>query len=224
MSHGYLGQRSVAQQMIPPNNQFLLLEHIDILIAALIGFLVLLQLPRALARLWKKSEWSQGHFLQYKPRSVQMLQSSSRDAPIKESYSSDATTSGAQVLYNSDHPQPLRSEDAQQHTYPPHVPTYPAFLRPLAEFFRHSVVPGYSNLQVTIMLAYLGILLYAWSYRSNFLNNPMRSGILAASQLPFLYAFASKNNVPGSLLGIGYKGVCIFLHVQYWLRAHLYSR
>ena len=37
----------------------------QILIAALIGYLVL---PRALARLWKKSEWSEGHMLQCKAK------------------------------------------------------------------------------------------------------------------------------------------------------------
>ena len=223
-----LGKRSLAP-LPPPNNEFLLVEHIDILIAALIGFLALLQLPRALARVWKKSEWSQGHFLQYKPRNGQTLEGSSRDnvIPIKESLSKEpmsSTTSEGHAFYNhSDRRRLLKSKGGTQPTHPPHIPAYPTFLRPLAERLSISVVPGYSNLQVLVMLAYLGILLYAFSYHSNFLNNPRRSGILAASQLPFLYAFASKNNVPGSLLGIGYQGVRFFLHVWYWFRAYLSS-
>ena len=207
-----LGKRSLAP-LPPPNNEFLLVEHIDVLIAALIGFLALSQLPRALARARKKSEWSQGHFLQYKSRNGQMLEGD--DAiPIKESLSSEpmsSTTSEGHAFYNhSDRRGLLKSKGVTQPTYPPHIPTYPAFLRPLAERLSISVVPGYSNTQVLVMLAYLGILLYAFSYHSNFLDNPRRSGILAASQLPFLYAFASKNSVPGSLLGIGYQGVRIF--------------
>ena len=205
----------------PPDYEFLLVEHIDVLIAALIGFLALLQLPRALARLWKKSEWSQGHFLRYKPRNGQLGEGSGRDdaITIKEPCTTEPVSSAAsegRAFHNHSGCQQLpKSNGATQSTYPPHIPTYPAFLRPLADRLRMTVVPGYSNLQVLFMLGYLGILLYAFSYRSNFLNNPKRSGILAASQLPFLYAFAAKNNVPGSLLGIGYKDVRSFLHVRH---------
>ena len=198
----------------------MLVEHIDVLIAALIGFLALLQLPRALARIWKKSEWSQGHFLQYKPRNDQVMEASSRDdvIQIKEPCPTEpmsSTASEGLAFYNHSDGRQLeapKSEGATQPAYPPHIPAYPVFLRPLAERLSISVVPGYSNLQVLVMLVYLGILLYAFSYRSNFLNNPVRSGILAASQLPFLYAFASKNNVPGALLGIGYRDVRFFIH------------
>ena len=194
------------EQLPPPNNEFLLVEHIDILIAALIGFLALFQLPRALVRLRQRSEWSQGHFFQHKARNRQVQPGSSHESdaiPAKESLSRNPTTSEIHAFYG-DRRRLLKRADATQPTYPPHMPTYPAFLRPFAEYLSLSIVPGYSNLQALVMLAYLGILLYAFFYRS---NNPRRSGIIAASQLPFLYAFASKNNVPGSLLGIGYQGV-----------------
>jgi ferric-chelate reductase len=194
----------------------LLVDYIDILIAALIGFLALFRLPRALVRLRKRSEWSQGHFFQYKARNSQELSGSSHESdaiPTKEPLSS-ATTSEAHAFYNhGDRRQLLKMAEATQPSYPPHMPTYPAFLRPFAEYLSLSIVSGYSNWQALVMLAYLGILLYAFSYDSNFLNNPRRSGIIAASQLPFLYAFASKNSVPGSLLGIGYQSVRCSLYV-----------
>ncbi|SRR6266550_1189778 len=210
------------EQHPPPKNlnEFLLVEHIDILIAALIGFLALFQLPRALVRLRKRSEWSRGHFFQHKARNRQVPPGSSQESdaiPTKEPLSRDpvsATTSEVHAFYNyGDRRQLLKMAEATQPTYPPHMPTYPAFLRPFAEYLSLSIVPGYSNWQALVMLAYLGILLYAFSYRSNFLNNPRRSGIIATSQLPFLYAFASKNNVPGLLLGIGYQGVRCSLSV-----------
>ncbi|KAF8347435.1 hypothetical protein F5887DRAFT_1172715 [Amanita rubescens] len=195
----------------------LLVDYIDILIAALIGFLALFQLPRALVRLRKRSEWSQGHFFQYKARNSQELSGSSHESgaiPTKEHLSSDpvsAATSEAHAFNNhGDRRQLLKMAEATQPSYPPHMPTYPAFLRPFAEYLSLSIVPGYSNWQALVMLAYLGILLYVFSYHSNFLKNPRRSGMIAASQLPFLYAFASKNNVPGSLLGIGYQGLNYF--------------
>ena len=57
-------KRANAQQLAAQVKQFLV-ECINILIAALIGYLVL---PRALARLWKRSEWSEGHMLQCKAK------------------------------------------------------------------------------------------------------------------------------------------------------------
>ena len=109
----------------------------------------------------------------------------------------------------------VNGEEVLRPTYPPHIPAYPAFLRPVAERLRPSIVPWYSNSQVLVMLAYLGILLYAYFYHTNFLNNPRRLGIIAVSQLPFLYSFAGKSSIPGSLLGVGYQSVC-FLCASGW--------
>ncbi|KAK2460219.1 hypothetical protein APHAL10511_007754 [Amanita phalloides] len=154
-------------------NHLLLVEHVDILIGALVGFVILLRLPRALARLWKRSEWLDGHFLRYSARKVQV-------------------------------PPTLRS------SCPPHIPAYPAFLRPIVGPLGQSIAFGYSNLQILVMLAYLAIMLYAFSYHSNFLSTPVRPAYIAVAQLPFLYAFAAKNSVPGSLLGMGYQTLNFF--------------
>ncbi|KAG7093596.1 hypothetical protein E1B28_007262 [Marasmius oreades] len=43
-----------------------LIYHIDILLFALTSLLVLLRLPRFLARLWRFSEWTTGHWLSRK--------------------------------------------------------------------------------------------------------------------------------------------------------------
>ena len=212
-------KRANAQQLTAQVNQLLLVEHIDILIAALIGYMALLRLPRAFFRLWTKSEWSEGHFLQYQAVNGWRLPNSNRgDAnPIKENPSSEsvsATTGKPHFSHKHSVQRLVDSQVTLRPTYPPHIPAYPAFLHPFVERLRLSVVPGYSNLQVLLMLAYLGILLYGFSYRSNFLENPIRSGLVAASQLPFVYAFSAKNNVPGLLLGIGYQSVC-FLYFWY---------
>ncbi len=198
----------------PPDSDLLLVEHVDIFIAALIGFLALLRLPRLLARLWKWSEWSEGHFLRFKAGNRWALPSSSAGNanPIKK-WRSDkpefAMSCESDSYYNHSDQQHFNTLGHQRSTYSPHIPAFPAFLRPVAEYLRLSIMPGYSNLQVLVMLVYLGILLFALFYRSDFLKNPMRQGLVAASQLPFVFAFAAKNNVPGSLLGIGYQHVCL---------------
>lgn len=207
----YLGEPVPAHPTPPSNNDFLLVQNIDIFVVALIGFIALLRLPRGLARLWKRSEWSEGHFIRSGVRNGQIpfTPNPSPASPIKESSPMEpmsATTSEQHF----DHSGGLvvNVEGALRPTYPPHIPAYPSFLRPVVEYLRPSIVSWYSNSQVLVMLAYLGILLYAYFYHTNFLNNPRRLGIIAVSQLPFLYSFAGKNSIPGLLLGIGYQSVC----------------
>lgn len=57
------------------------------------------------------------------------------------------------------------------------------------------------------MLAYFSILLFALLYKSSVWTDPGRAGWIAASQLPFLFAFAAKNNMIGWLLGVEYQKV-----------------
>ncbi|KAF8634778.1 hypothetical protein AX15_000734 [Amanita polypyramis BW_CC] len=203
-------KRDPAPQPVPPvhTNQWLLLQHLDIFIAALIGFIALLRLPRALARLWKKSELTNGHFLRCTSGQVQDSATpvdTAPSSPIKESQWGEFSMPN--VRYNQGAQRP---DGVGRSSPPPHVPAYPAFLRPLARVLRLSIIPGYSNFQIMVMLVYLGTLLYGFSYRSSFWKNPKRSGMLAASQLPFVYAFAAKNNVPGWLFGVGYESLNFF--------------
>lgn len=207
----YPGEPANAHPTPPSDNDFLLVENIDILIVALIGFIALLRLPRGLARLWKRSEWSEGHFIRSGAvnRQIPLSLNPSATSPIKESSSMEPMSATTSELH-FDHSGGLvvNGEEALRPTYPPHIPAYPAFLRPVVEHLRRSFVPWYSNSQVLLMLAYLGILLYACFYRSDFLNNHRRLGIIAVSQLPFLYSFAGKNSIPGSFWGVGYQSVC----------------
>ena len=207
-----LGKAADTHEQPPPDNDLLLVEHIDVFITALIGLLALLRLPRLLARLWKWSEWSEGHFLRFKVRNVWALPSPSADNanPIKKLRSDKpefAMTCESDSFYDHSDRQYFNTLGHLRSTCSPHIPALPAFLQPVAEYLRLSVIPGYSNLQILVMLVYLGILLFALFYHSDFLKNPKRPGLIAASQLPFVFAFAAKNNVPGSHLGIGYQNV-----------------
>lgn len=219
----YPGKGADASHPPPSFDDFMLVEHIDIFIAALICFIALLRLPRGVARLWKRSEWSKGHFIAPRvengPAPIVLSLSPSAISPIKESSPTEPASAKTSEQHFDHSSQIVNRKKALRPTYPPHIPAYPAFLRPVAERLRLSIVPGYSNLQVLVMLAYLGILLYAYSYHANFFNNPTRLGIIAASQLPFLYAFAAKNSIPGSLLGLGYQSVRFFASGWYQYKA-----
>ncbi|KAK2467906.1 hypothetical protein APHAL10511_000201 [Amanita phalloides] len=64
---------------------------------------------------------------------------------------------------------------------------------------------GYSSFRVLLLLGYLGIWSYTCIRISNPFTDPHRSGWIAASQLPFLFVFTTKNNILEWLLDVGYQ-------------------
>jgi len=66
-------------------------------------------------------------------------------------------------------------------------------------------------LQVVVVVIYLATLLYPALFQTNPFTDPVRYGWIGVSQLPFVFALASKNNVLGLLLGVGYEKLQ-FLH------------
>ena len=71
----------------------------------------------------------------------------------------------------------------------------------------HSPLPGYSLGRSLLFLFYFVVLLFAALYRDSVFKNPAREGALVASQLPWVYILATKNNFIGVLVGYGYERV-----------------
>ena len=205
-----------------------LVSNIDIFIASFIALIILLRLPRGLARFWKTYEWCNGHFLGYtrtRSRTASLSRGPSQSHPTRHPSSSRrnrspgqekgyAPTDESHTLYSHTAMRLNQKGQQIQPSYPPHISSYPSFIRPLIGLFRSSFVPGYSNLQLVIMLAYFGVLLFALLYQSNAFTDPGRAGWIAVSQLPFLFAFAAKNNVLGWLLGVEYQKVHVYTYRQ----------
>lgn len=70
--------------------------------------------------------------------------------------------------------------------------------------------------QVLVIIAYSAGILVSLNFRSQIFSHPIRAGWIVASQIPFLYAFATKNNIVGYLGGYGYEKV--FIRASYALR------
>ncbi|KAF6760517.1 ferric reductase transmembrane component [Ephemerocybe angulata] len=88
---------------------------------------------------------------------------------------------------------------------PPHVPSTPKLLDPLLKLLHARVVPGYSALQIAILMNYTYILLYGAFRMSNPFTDNTRSAWLSVSQLPLIFALAQKSSILGTLLGYGYE-------------------
>ncbi|KAK2464431.1 hypothetical protein APHAL10511_003579 [Amanita phalloides] len=202
----------------PPIDPRALVYYTDIFLASVIAFIIILRLPRGLARFWKTYEWCNGHFLSYTPprQRATVSRRPSQGQPARQPSTSRrgrspgaekgyAATDESHTLYSHTATRLNHKGQRMQPSYPPHFASCPAFLRRVVGLLSVSNVPGYSNLQLLIMLAYSGVLVFALLYRSNFFTNQRRAGWVAVSQLPFLLAFIAKNNVLGWLMGIEYQ-------------------
>ncbi|KAJ7472299.1 hypothetical protein B0H11DRAFT_1811591 [Mycena galericulata] len=186
--------------------------HVDIFILALAATFWLCRLPRALARFWRLSEWSNGHILRHiaHPPPAPRVVMSSRGVhlPTKELESdiSHTTFSRAKLA---------KRVDARGATirvaYPPHVATSMPLLRPLAAPLSTRISPGFTFAQLLVFLVYVSVLIYPASVAT---AGPFvdldRASWIAISQLPLVILLASKNNVLGMLLGAGYESLNFF--------------
>ncbi|KAJ7768302.1 hypothetical protein B0H16DRAFT_313474 [Mycena metata] len=186
-----------------------------VVLVCLLALVVVLRIPRAFARLWRVSEWTRGHILGYKrdilAPSLTRFSYTRAAAPIAIGYSEEAGSS--QDSHTSERkPAPSAPAPKAAGSYPPHMVSMPLFLRPVASLLRSRVAPGFSVAQFAVCTGYLAVLLYPAIYRSaGPFTDINRYGCIAISQVPFIFVLASKNNILGMLLGMGYEKLN-FLH------------
>lgn len=193
-----------------------LVYHADILIFGIILIFTVASLPRAYARFSRRSEWSQGHFLRSighlpstKPRINLNLTPSYPHDPEKPSFMDfdhgNSSTTCAPLPYlhriNSAHV----TDEKSLPRIPNRDPTLSSIWHPVSSVLRSRVHNGYSVNQVLLMLAYISIIFYVSFYKSDPFKDPLRAGFVITSQIPFVYAFATKNNIIGMMVGVGYE-------------------
>jgi ferric-chelate reductase len=201
-----------------------LMYHVDLFLIGLIAIFILLRAPRVLARLGRPSNWlKSGHILrsttpQRPPlRPVGAGHTMTPEEKFERAIGSDEshtiatheywyTKSGQQV--RSDAPIP----GGPAPSYPVHFSATPSFLRSLLQPLNWRPSPGLSLAQLIVCAIWLGATLYTAIYKSTGpFTDPVRWGWIAGAQIPFVFAFASKNNVISAMLGMGYEKLN-FLH------------
>ncbi|KAF5381629.1 hypothetical protein D9615_005461 [Tricholomella constricta] len=187
-----------------------LVFHVILFLLIIVGFLILLRLPRAFARFRRSSDWLNGHFLWHSsyPKSTSKAPQTfpddypSEDGSTKET--KDGSTDDSHTLYSHAKKARGQSDDIVV-SFPPHVATCPRFLRQLVTLHRARIAPGFSISQAFVMVFYFATLVYASFYKSSPFSDPVRTGWVAIAQLPFAFALATKNNILGMLLGFTYE-------------------
>ncbi|EIW75935.1 hypothetical protein CONPUDRAFT_85160 [Coniophora puteana RWD-64-598 SS2] len=200
-------------------SQVKLVYHGDIVIFAGILFFILLNVPRAFARLSRKSGWT-GFSIYSVPQSQlgpSKVQIASNPVYMesKKEVSTDQTVEGGEgnrsvesfTEYNALPALPKNTIPLSASADGPrHIPMLSTLVHPVAAILAHRVHEGYSLGQVLIMVAWLAVLAYVSFYKApSLFYSSERLGFVAVSQVPFVYVLATKNNVLGMLVGVGYE-------------------
>lgn len=197
MSMAHTGTAPTIVSFKSITNPATLVYHIDLVLLAFLAAVVLLRSARPAARLWKLSEWTNGHILSY----TSLRRSSTRRVQFNSEGGSkltgDSHWSSAQRI----------DEKGVTPSYPPHISSCPRFLRGFLRVLNARFNPGVSVLEVMIIVIYIATLAFPAFYATNPFTDPIRYGWIGVSQLPFAFALGSKNNVIGLLLGVGYEKV-----------------
>ncbi|KAG5734705.1 Ferric reductase transmembrane component 5 [Termitomyces sp. T112] len=190
-----------------------LVFHVTLFLLSVIGFFVLLRLPRAFARFWRPSEWLTGHIFwhtSFRPQRARGVYAKN----LAGNYSSEtgstsetkqAASDDSHTLYVHDKNNKGQQQVQTEFNLPPHIATCPAFLQRLVMLHRVRISPGFSVSQAVIMICYFATLIYAGCYKSSPFSDPVRAGWVAVSQLPIVIALATKNNIIGTLMGFTYE-------------------
>lgn len=93
---------------------------------------------------------------------------------------------------------------------PRHFPMHRSLRHSAISFMQYRFPGNYTVMQVLLMAGYFAAMCYAAFYKLNPFSNSIRVGLVVVSQIPFVYAFATKNNVIGLLVGVGYEKVRVY--------------
>ena|SRR5882762_1744788 len=178
----------------------------DILLLTFFSCFIVVSIPRAFVRLL--SGWRHGHILWSagNNRRNQMLPPlpPSINAPAEKD--TDIKSEDSHTFYSHTNLVRHKHSDASS-TSPYHVRTFSSILYPITSILRRRPLPGFSIGQALILGIYSAILNYLTMYMSSIFTDPKRTGFVGMSQIPFVFAFATKNNLLGMLAGFGYEKV-----------------
>ncbi|KAG2040684.1 ferric reductase like transmembrane component-domain-containing protein [Suillus americanus] len=189
-------------------NAFQLVFHIDVFLLALSAVFAVFALPRAVARFSRAAEWRHGHILRAIPLKRRAPKSPMRSvqSPPSGSAAADNLTSDESHTFHSE-AHLIRHPAAKEEGWslPPHVRAWSSRVPTFSNILRYRLDVSFSLGQGLILVIYSAALVYAGFLKSNPFVDPLRTGFVAVSQIPIVYLLATKNNILGIFLGLGYE-------------------
>lgn len=182
----------------------------NVAMLVVLGLFGLFFLPRAVAGILARPDFSQGFLIRSKPV-VSSLPSgtltASQSLSLSTSRLSHPSSDGSHTLHGTEvgwSSSTLglvkeKMKTGQAYRPPTHIPSWGTILYPVSAVLTRPLFWGIQPDMIIYFSAYLaGYIITARIY-----SHP----IALATQFPALFALAAKNNIPGLFLGIGYEKV-----------------
>jgi ferric-chelate reductase len=182
--------------------------HLDVVVLAIFGVFSLANVRRAFASVFQASEPGQMYPLHYVKLQLSRSASEALQRTLSRSASRRAHAANVRPAEDDERRDELMNADSDKsNSYPKHVPACPPFMRFLARPLQYRIDPGVSLGHLVLLGGYFAIVAYGCFHLSDPVRDPDRTGHISVSQIPVLVAFATKNSIPGWMLGIGYEKV-----------------
>ena len=195
----------------PPFNDDLFAFHIIVFILACFAFFAVLTWPRLLTRFSRGAEWTRGHFIYHSTKPQRRLPAFKRrptiSRPLEARYEKGRAPNSDDDHTNFSHIGLVRREGSVKLSLPPHCRSWSGIFQKSAAFLGIQMDEGLSLGCCIVLLCYLAVILFMLLYKSNPLTDFRRAGFVSTAQVPLVYVLATKNNVIGRFLSIGYEKV-----------------
>lgn len=198
--------------------------HTVVFILACFAFFAVLSWPRLLTRFSRGAEWTRGHLIYHSTKPQRRLPAFKRrptiSRPLEARYEKGRAPNSEDDHTNFSHIALVRREGSTKLSLPPHCRSWSGIFQKSTAFLGIRIDEGLSLGRCIVLLCYLAVILFLSLYKSNPFNDYVRTGFVSTAQIPLVYALATKNNVIGRFLSIGYEKVRAVLLSVYGVPSH----
>lgn len=194
-----------------PLNDYRFIFDITVVILSCFALFAVLSWPRLLTRFSRGSEWTRGHLIYHSTKPQRRLPTPKRrptiSRPLEARYEKGRAPNSDEDHTTFSHVGLVRREGNVKLSLPPHCRSWPGIFQKASAILGIQLEEGLSLGRCIILLCYTTIILFASLYKSNPLEDYLRTGFVATASIPIVYALAAKNSVIGRFLSMGYEKV-----------------
>jgi len=201
--------------IIPPRplNDVRFVFHTTLFLLAWFAFFAVVTWPRLFTRFSRGSEWTCGHLIYHstkpprRPPGVRRRPTASGPPESRREKWRAPNTDDDHTAFS--HMGLVRRDGAPdvKGSLPPHCRSWSGIYQRPAAILGIQLEEGFSLGKCIILLGYSSVIIFASLYKSNPFQDYLRTGYVSTAQIPIVYALATKNNIIGKFLSLGYEKV-----------------
>ena len=195
-----------------PVDDALFVFHTTIFILAFFALFAVLTWPRLLTRFSRGSEWTRGHLIYHSTKPQRRLPAFKRrptiSRPLEARHEKGRAPNSEDDHTTFSHVGLVRRDTHNgKLSLPPHCRSWSGIFRKSSAILGTQLDEDLSLGRCIILLCYTSVVLFASLYKSNPFLDYLRTGYVATAQIPIVFALATKNNIIGKFLSMGYEKV-----------------